>query len=81
MSNSYHYRFSCKCPSDGQTIDYYIVISTPRTILVEDIRNFASTHEKGFQEDLADSFHEMFGGFQEIYAEHQGVGIRTQRGV
>ena len=40
MMISYHLKFTCLCPSDGEEIEYSLELQTDKFILVEDIKSF-----------------------------------------
>lgn len=77
--NIYTHSFVVECPNNGVKISYVLTIATPNKIMVEDIVSKCNVGT-GFHEDLADAFHEWFGGRQTMKAHHHGVWIETIRG-
>lgn len=76
--NIYTQRFRATCPNNGCTVDYTLVIESPRMIMVEDIQ--AATHAlEGYQEEFADGLLAKFGGRQTLFAHHHGTDIQTIR--
>lgn len=77
--NVYAHDFKSRCPTNGATICYRIVISTTKMILVEDIVALARQYPESYHEPLAEAFYNAFGGMQRLTAFHHGVHIKTIR--
>lgn len=77
--NIYQTRFWARCPVNGKTIIYDLVIKTTDTIKVENLTDELTDITDGFHEDIADRLHDRFGGSHIMTAEHHGVIITTER--
>lgn len=76
--NQYTIKFSATCPNDGAVIQYTMVVESNETIMVEDlIRSVRDLTD--YQEIIADSLFEQFGGKQIITGIHQGIKVVTRR--
>ena len=76
--NQYTIKFSATCPNDDAAIQYTLVIESNETVMVEDLlRSVRDLTD--YQEAIADSLFEQFGGKQTMTGTHQGVKIVTRR--
>jgi hypothetical protein len=78
--NCYSTEFFSFCPSNNVRIKYSLLIETDQTIMVEDIIDEVTLHDRGYHEAIADQLHHTFGGRQTLVADHHGVKIETVRG-
>jgi hypothetical protein len=78
--NRYTTEFFSFCPTNNVRIKYSLLIETNQTIMVEDIINEVTLHDRGYHEAIADQLHRTFGGRQVVIADHHGVRIETVRG-
>lgn len=78
--NIYKKTFVVKCPSDNDMIVYDLEIHSDEMVRVEHINTAVALIAEGYQENIADTLYERFGGYQKITATHQGVEITTERG-
>ena len=76
--NIYTQRFRGTCPRNGRSVDYLLVIESPRVIMVEDIQA-AVGKLTGYHEEFADQLLRLFGGKQILTAHHHGTDIQTIR--
>lgn len=79
--NIYRHTFIADCPADGERIIYRLEIRSPVMIRVEHIRTATALIKRGYQESIADSLHQQFGGEQRIVAVHQAIEVETLRGI
>jgi hypothetical protein len=77
--NVYRHNFVVECPNNGNKIGYSLTIETRDRIMVEQIVEKCNVRT-GFHEDLAEAFHDWWGGRQTMVAYHHGVWITTTRG-
>mgnify|MGYP003124526302 FL=1 len=77
MKISYHFKFSCVCPSDEERIEYSAELGTDKFILVEDIKSFVETlkNKKMFQEPLTELLAKKFSCRVVTFAVHQDVEV------
>ena len=77
MKVSYHLKFFCICPSDGEEIEYSAEIVTDKIILVEDIKSFVKKfkNEKMYQEHLTELISKQFSSRVVTFAIHQDVEV------
>lgn len=80
IMNNYSVRFYVKCPSDGEIIQYNLLIFTDDVILVEHINTTLALIKTGYHEHIADNLYKRFRGCQILKATHQDVDITTTRG-
>lgn len=78
--NSYSTEFFSLCPSNNVRIKYQLLIETDCVIMVEDVIDEVTLHDRGYHEAIADQLHRTFGGRQTLVADHHGVRIETLRG-
>lgn len=78
--NIYKKPFVVKCPSDNDMIIYNLEIHNDEMVRVEHINTAIALITEGYQENIADTLYDRFGGYQIITATHQGVEIVTERG-
>ena len=76
--NIYRHSFKAKCPNNGAMIDYLLLISSERMIMVEDIQRHTAI-DSGYHEAIADQLHAALGGRQRLLARHHGTDIETVR--
>ena len=79
--NRYKTKFKAKCPNNGDTIEYSLVIESFEMIQVETIIAFLHDFENGYHESFANKLQDKFGGFQRLTAIHGVVTIETERGI
>lgn len=79
--NRYKTKFKAKCPNNGDTIEYSLMIESFEMIQVEAITAFLHEFEDGYHESFADKLQDKFGGFQRLTAIHGNVTIETERGL
>lgn len=77
--NTYSTEFFALCPTNNVRIKYTLTIVSDRVIMVEDIIDEVTLHDRGYHEEIADQLHRVFGGTQTLVAEHHGVTIVTSR--
>jgi len=77
--NIYSTEFFAFCPNNGARIKYSLSIMTDKVIMVEDIIDEVTLHDRGYHEEIADQLQRTFGGIQTLVAEHHGVTIITTR--
>lgn len=77
--NTYSTEFFAFCPTNNVRIKYRLTIEIDTVIMVEDIIDEVTLHDRGFHEVIADQLHRAFGGTQTLVAEHHGVTIVTMR--
>ena len=75
--NIYRYRFTAKCPADGQQIQYQLEIRTDDMIMAEDIVKHCN-HADGYQEYIASKLKEKLGGSVKLTGTHSGVEIISE---
>ena len=81
MQNTYRVMFSRVCPNNRQVIAYRLRITTPNTIMAEDIRaTITALPAEGYHEGFADLLAAALPGRQVLKAHHHGVDIETERG-
>lgn len=78
MMNTYTQHFRATCPNNGRSVDYVLVIESPRMIMVEEIQKAVGAL-KGYHEDFADKLLAKFGGRQTLTAHHHGTDVQTTR--
>ncbi len=76
--NTYSTKFFAVCPANGIRIEYDLLITSGKTILVESILR-AIDRQAGYHEDIADQLHALLGGDQVLTANHHSVTITTYR--
>lgn len=77
--NIYRHKFTAECPNNSRVVEYYFEVASERMIMAEDIVA-ACKVDKVFQEPLADTLYDRFGGRQVMRAFHHGVWVETHRG-
>ncbi len=77
MKISYHLKFTCLCPSDGEEIEYSLELQTDKFILVEDIKSFVEglKNEKIYQEPLTELLFKKFACPVVTFGIHQDVEV------
>jgi len=78
--NIYRQLFTSRCPNNGKTIYYLLVIYTTEIVMVEDIQAAVATHEEGYHESIASDLQGRLPGRQMLKAIHHGTEIVTWRG-
>jgi len=58
---------------------YTLSIEINAMLLVENLIEVVTMHDKGYHEDIADQLLREFGGVQTLTATHHGVEIKTIR--
>lgn len=79
--NIYRYTFAAACPGNGEQIVYHLELQHAEMVRVEHIKTACALHREGFQEDIAASLHDRFGGHLTLRAAHHGVDIETVLGL
>jgi len=79
--NTYMVQFFAFCPTNGARILYTLSIEINTMILVENLIEVVTEHDRGYHEDIADQLFREFGGKQTMTAHHHGVEIKTVRMV
>lgn len=78
MKITYRCRFISKCPANGKSIDYELVIESVHAISVDHITAACALHHEGYHEQIAADLAEQFPGTrQTLAAHHHGVDIET----
>ena len=77
--NTYTVQFFAFCPTNEVRILYTLSIEIDTIILVENLIEVVTMHDRGYHEDIADQLLREFGGRQTMTANHHGVDIKTVR--
>lgn len=79
--NSYTVQFFAFCPSNEVRILYTLIIEINAVLMVENLIDVVTLHDRGYHEAIADQLLREFGGKQTLTANHHGVEIKTLREI